>query len=59
MELETKVVSSEDQKEEPGNFAVLANVSTDSTSSPSCGASHSSGGAGQSSGASPFSGRAS
>ena len=59
MEPETKVVSSEDQKEEPGNFAVPANVSTDSTSSPSCGANHSSGGAGQSSGASPFSGRAS
>ena len=59
MEPETKVVSSEDQKEEPGNFAVPANVSTDSTSSPSCGASHSSGGAGQSSGSSPFSGGAS
>ena len=59
MEPETKVVSSEDQKEEPGNFAVLANVSTDSTSSPSCGASHSSGGARQSSGSSPFSGGAS
>ena len=59
MEPETKVVSSEDQKEEPGNFAMPANVSTDSMSSPSCGASYSSGGAGQSSGASPFSGRAS
>ena len=59
MEPETKVVSSEDQKEEPGNFATPANVSTDSMSSPSCGASHSSGGAGQSSGASPFSGGAS
>ena len=59
MEPETKVVSSEDQKEEPGNFAVLANVNTDSMSSPSCGASYSSGGAGQSSGASPFSGGAS
>ena len=59
MEPETKVVSSEDQKEEPGNFAMPANVSTDSMSSPSCGASHSSGGARQSSGSSPFSGRAS
>ena len=59
MEPKTKVVSSEDQKEEPGNFAVPANVSTDSMSSPSCGASHLSGGAGQSSGSSPFSGRAS
>ena len=59
MEPETKVVSSEDQKEESGNFAMPANVSTDSTSSPSCGASHSSGGAGQSSGSSPFSGGAS
>ena len=59
MEPETKVVSSEDQKEEPGNFAVPANVNTDSTSSPSCGASYSSDGAGQSSGASPFSSGAS
>ena len=59
MEPQTKVVSSEDQKEEPGNFAVPANVSTDSMSSPSCGASYSSGGARQSSGASPFSSGAS
>ena len=59
MEPETKVVSSEDQKEEPGNFAVPANVSTDSTSFPSCRASHLSGGARQSSGASPFSSGAS
>ena len=59
MEPETKVVSSEDQKEEPGNFAMPANVSTDSMSSPSCGASHLSGGARQSSGASPFSSGAS
>ena len=48
-----------DQKEEPGNFAMPANVNTDSMSSPSCGASYSSGGARQSSGASPFSGGAS
>ena len=40
-------------------FAVPANVNTDSMSSPSCGASYLSGGAGQSSGASPFSGGAS
>ena len=59
MEPETKVVSSEDQKEEPGNFAVPANVNTDSMCSPSCGASYSSGGARQSSGASPFSSGAS
>ena len=59
MEPETKVVSSEDQKEEPGNFAMLANVSTDSMSSPSWGATHLSGGARQSSGASPFIGRTS
>ena len=59
MEPETKVVSSEDQKEEPGNFAMPANVNTDSTSSPSCWASYSSGGARQSSGASPFSSGAS
>ena len=59
MEPETKVVSSEDQKEEPGNFAMPVNVSTDSTSSPSYGASQSSGGARQSSGSSPFSGGAS
>ena len=52
MEAETNVVSSEDQTEDPGNFAVLANVSTDSTTSPACGASHLSGGA------SPFSGGA-
>ena len=52
MEAETNVVSSEDQTEDPGNFAMLANVSTDSTTSPACGASHSSGGA------SPFSGGA-
>ena len=56
MESKTKVVSSEDQKEEPGNFAVPTNVSTDSTSSPLCGASHSRGGARQSSGSSPFGG---
>ena len=59
MEPETKVVNSEDQKEEPSNFAMPANVSTDSMSSPSCGASHLSGGARQSSGSSPFSSGAS
>ena len=60
MEAETNVVSSEDQTEDPGNFAMLANVSTDSTTSPTCGASHSSGGASHSSGgAIPFSGGAS
>ena len=42
MEAETNVVSSEDQTENPGNFAMLANVSTDSTTSPACGASCSS-----------------
>ena len=66
MEAKTNVVSSEDQTEDPGNFAMLANVSTDSTTSPTCGASHSSGGASPfsgkarcSTGASPFSGGAS
>ena len=66
MEAKTNIVSSEDQTEDPGNFAVPANVSTDSTTSPTCGASHSSGGASPfsggarcSTGASPFSGRAS
>ena len=66
MEAETNVVSSEDQTEDPGNFAMPANVSTDSTTSPACGASRSSGrassfsgGARCSTGASPFSGRAS
>ena len=42
MEVETNVVS-EGQTEDPGNFAMLANVSTDSTTSPAGGASHSSG----------------
>ena len=66
MEAETNVVSSEDQTEDPGNFAMLANVNTDSTTSSACGASCSSGGASpfsgrarRSTGASPFSGRAS
>ena len=66
MEAETNVVSSEDQTEDPGNFAMPANVSTDSTTSPACGASRSSGGASPFSGgarhwtgASPFSGGAS
>ena len=66
MEAKTNIVSSEDQTEDPGNFAMLANVSTDSTTSPTCAASHSSGrarrfsgGARHSTGASPFSGRAS
>ena len=66
MEAETNVVSSEDQTEDPGNFAMPENVSTDSTTSPTCGASHLSGraspfsgGARCSTGASPFSGRAS
>ena len=59
MEAETNVVSSEDRTEDPGNFAMLANVSTDSTTSPACGASRSSGRARCfSGGASPFSGRA-
>ena len=66
MEAETKLVSSEDQTEDPGNFAMPANVSTDSTTSPTCGASHLSGGASpfsggarRSTGTSPFSGGAS
>ena len=66
MEAETNIVSSEDQTEDPGNFAMLANVSTDSTTSSTCGASCSSGGASlfsgrarRSTGASPFSGGAS
>ena len=66
MEAKTNVVSSEDQTEDPGNFAVPSNVSTDSTTYPTCGASHSSGGASPfsglarcSTGASPFSGGAS
>ena len=59
MEAETNVVSSEDQTEDPGKFAVPTNVSTDSTTSPACAASRSSGGARCfSGGASPFSGGA-
>ena len=73
MEAETNIVC-EGQTKDPGNFAMLANVSTDSTTSPAGGASHSSGrascfsggascsigGASHSSGgASPFSGGAS
>ena len=65
MEAETNIVSSEDQTEDPGNFALLANVSTDFITSPTCGASHLSGraspfsgGARRSTCASPFSGGA-